>query len=229
MWPGQDPLGKTITYAMEGRWQVVGVAENSTYWWLGEDPVPFVYFPLSQLFTGRMTFHILTTSDPMAVAGAVEQALREIDPNLAIAVSTVEARLDQQLSSFRIWATFVALFSSIALFLSMVGLYGVQSFLVTRRTKEIGIRMALGARARSVVGRVVVGGLVMGGIGVVVGVFLALAGMRLVQSFLFGVSLHDPLVYGLVSATLLGASLVASFRPATRASRVDPVQALAQE
>jgi predicted permease len=229
MWPGQNPLGKNITFAMEGEWRVVGVAENSTYWWLGEDPMPFVYFPLPQLFTGRMTFHVATLTDPMEVARAVERAMREIDPNLAIAVSTVEARLDQQLASFRIWTTFVALFSAVALFLSMVGLYGVQSFLVARRTKEIGIRMAVGARPRSVVGRVVVGGFVMGGIGVIVGVCLALVGMRLVQSFLFGVSLHDPLVYGLACATLTGASLVASFYPAARASRVDPVEALALE
>ncbi len=129
MWPGQNPLGRTITFAMEGEWRVVGVAENSTYWWLGEDPVPFVYFPLRQLFTGRMTFHVATLSRPMEVAREVERAMRDVDPNLAIAVSTVEARLDQQLASLRIWTAFVALFSLVALFLSMVGLYGVQSYL----------------------------------------------------------------------------------------------------
>lgn len=158
MWPGESPLGKTLTLAMEGEWTVVGVAETSTYWRLGEDPVPFVYFPLPQLFTGRMTFHVGTAPEPGVLAGPVERAMRELDPNLAIAVNTVGALLDEQLSNLRIRATFVALFSTISLFLAMVGLYGVQSFLVARRTLEIGIRMALGAKAGSVVRRVVLRG-----------------------------------------------------------------------
>lgn len=229
MWPGENPLGKTLTFAMEGAWTVVGVAETSTYWRLGEDPVPFVYFPLRQLFTGRMTFHVLTGADPMVLAGAVERAMREIDPNLAIAVNTVGALLDEQLHGLRIRATFVALFSAVALFLAMVGLYGVQSFLVARRTREIGIRMALGARTGSVVRRVVLGGLAMGGIGSAVGMGLALAGARLVQGFLFGVSPQDPVVYLAVCATLLGACLVACVLPALRASTVNPVEALSEE
>ena len=101
----------------------------------------------------------------------------------------------------------------------MVGLYGVQSFLVARRTREIGIRMALGARSASVVWKVVLGGLAMGGVGTVAGMGLALAGGRLVQGFLFGVSPQDPVVYVAVCATLLGACLVACLLPALRASR----------
>lgn len=228
MWPGQSPLGKTLPL-LDTEFTVVGVAETSVYWRLGEDPVPFVYFPNLQLYSGRMTFHVATGPEPMALAGAAERAMREFDPNLAIAVNTVGALRDEQLSSFRIWATFVALFSGIALFLAMVGLYGVQSFLVARRTREIGIRMALGATAGSVIGRVVLGSLVMGGVGAIVGVAVALGLGGLVQGFLFGVTPHDPVVYVVVSAALLGACLVASLFPAARAASVNPVQALSQE
>jgi putative ABC transport system permease protein len=228
MWPGQNPVGKVLPFG-DTRWTVVGVAENSVYWRLGEDPVPFVYFPLRQLYTGRMTFHVETPGDPMKATAGVERVLRGLDPNLAIVVSTVQERLDQQLAGIRRWTRFVALFSSVALFLAMLGLYGVQSFLVTRQTRAIAVRLALGAEPRSVVRGVVGRGLVVCGIGVVAGVGAAFVGARLVQSFLFGVSLHDPLVYASAVGTLVGVSLLASFVPALRASRLSPMEALAQE
>jgi predicted permease len=229
MWPGENPVGKTLTFAMEGEWTVVGVVETSTYWRLGEDPVPFVFFPIEQLFSTRMTFHVATRLEPMTVAGAVEGAMRRVDPNLAIDVTTVQALLDEQLSSFRIWSRFVALFSTVALLLAMVGLYGVQSFLVTRRTREMGIRIALGEGRASLVARVAVGGLAMAGAGALVGLCAALAGGRLAESFLFGVSTRDPWVFGGVAGILLTTCLVASVLPAVRASRVNPMEALNRE
>ena len=163
------------------------------------------------------------------MASAVERAIREVDPKLAIAVTTVSALRDQQLADYRIWSAFVALFSGIALFLAMVGLYGVQSCLVARRTKEIGIRMSLGARAASVVRSVVVSSMIMGGVGAIVGLVIAFGLGGLVRGFLFGVTPHDPLVYVVVTVTLLGACLVAILLPAARASSVNPVEALSQE
>ena len=229
MWPGQNPIGKALPFYGDTRWTVVGVAENSVYWRLGEDPVPFVYFPLRHLYTGRMTFHVETPGDPMTATAGVERVLRGLDPNLAIVVSTVRERLDQQLAGIRRWTRFVALFSSVALLLAMLGLYGVQSFLVTRQTRAIAIRLALGAEPRSVVRGVVGRGLVVCGIGLTAGMSAAFVGGRLVESFLFGVSLHDPLVYASVAGTLFGVSLLASFVPAQRASRLSPMEALAQE
>jgi len=159
----------------------------------------------------------------------VEGALREVNPNIAIAFLTMDQLVEEQLATIRVWAVFVTIFSGIALLLAMVGLYGVQSFLVSRRTREIGIRMALGARAPSVVGGVVRGSLLIGGIGTVVGVAAAFAVVRLVQGFLFGVSPQDPVVFVVVPCLLILACVLASVGPATRASRVSPVEALSQE
>jgi predicted permease len=229
MWPGQNPVGKVLPFYGDTRWTVVGVAENSVYWQLGEDPVPFVYLPLRQLYTGRMTFHVATGSDPMGAVAGVEHVLRGLDPNLAIVASTVGERLDQQLAGIRRWTRFVALFSSVALLLAMLGLYGVQSFLVTRQARAIAIRLALGAEPHSVVRSVVGKGLIVCGIGLAAGMSAAFVGGRLVESFLFGVSLHDPLIYTSVAGTLVGVSLLASFLPALRASRLSPMEALTRE
>ena len=229
MWPGESPLGKRLPAFPGTEWTVVGLVETSVYWRLGEAPVPFVYIPILQVYTGRMTFHVATLVDPMTVAPAVESALREFDPNLAVAVNTVDGLLDEQLAIFRIWTSFIAIFSTIALFLAMVGLYGVQSSLVARRTREIGIRMALGAKSSTVVKAVVSSGLLMGGVGALAGVGVALGLSGLVQGFLFGVTPQDPLVYFAVTVILLSACFAASLLPAWRASRVNPVEALAQE
>jgi len=228
MWPDRNPIGETLTLP-DFSFTVVGVAETSTVWRLGENPVPFVYFSQAQVFSGRMTFHVATGPDPMTLAGLVESAIREFDPNLAISINTLEGLRDDQLATRRVWTVFAGLFSGIALFLAMVGLYGVQASLVARRTREIGIRMALGARAVSVVRRVVLGSLVMGCVGAALGVGLALAGGGLVQGYLFGVTPQDPLVFMTVVVVLLVACIVASLVPAARASSVNPVEALAQE
>jgi len=228
MWPERSPLGETLSLA-KFSFSVVGIAETSTYWRLGENPVPFVYFPQMQLFSGRMTFHVATGPDPLTLAGPVESVLRDFDPNLAISVNTLESLRDDQLATLRVWTVFAGLFSGIALFLAMVGLYGVQSSLVARRTREIGIRMALGARAGPVVGRVVLSSLVMGGTGAIVGIGLSLGFGGLIQGFLFGISPQDPFVFVSVTITLPVACAVASLLPAAKASRVNPVEALAQE
>jgi putative ABC transport system permease protein len=176
-----------------------------------------------------MTFVVATRDEPLTIAAAVEAALREVNPDIAIAFLTMDQLVDEQLAKFRVWAVFVALFSGVALLLTMVGLYGVQSFLVSRRTREIGIRMALGAEAPSVVGDVVRGSLIMGGIGTVLGVGGALAAAGLVRGFLFGVSPKDPLVFVVVPFLLILSCVVATLGPASRASRISPLEALSQE
>ena len=228
MWPDRNPVGEVLPL-MGDEWTVVGVAKTAVYYSLREAPRAQVYFPQLQLYVSRMTFLVATQSDPSMATRAVDAALREINPNLAVAFTTLDQLVDEQLANLRIWTVFVSVFSAVALLLAMVGLYGVQSFLVARRTKEIGIRMALGARAPSVVGNVVRGSLLIGGTGTVLGLAGAFGAAGLVRGFLFGVTPQDPVVFLVVPLLLILASIVASVVPAVRASKVNPVEALAQE
>ncbi len=228
MWPGESPVGKLVPLFGD-EFTVVGVARNAVYYSLREAPRPHVYLPQLQLYVGRMTFLVATRTDPIASATAVAAALREINPNVAVAFTTMDQLVGEQLSGFRIWTVFVTIISAVALLLAMVGLYGVQSFLVARRTREIGIRMALGARVSGVVGGVVRGSLLIGGLGTLVGVGAAFATAGLVRGFLFGVAPHDPVVFVVVPLLLLVACVFASVVPAARAARVNPVEALSRE
>jgi predicted permease len=229
MWPGQNPLGRTVPFVDDDEWTVVGVAKNAIYYNIREAPRGQVYFPQLQIYLGRMTFLVATRTEPLASARAVDLALREINPNLAVAFVTMDQLVDEQLATPRIWTVFVALLSGVALFLAMVGLYGVQSFLVARRTREIGIRMALGAGAPALVGRIMQGSLLIGGVGAVLGLAGAFVAAGLVQGFLFGVPPRDPVVFVVVPLLMMLACVLASVVPATRASKVSPVEALAQE
>ncbi len=228
MWPGQDPLGRAIPLLDDG-FTVVGVAKNAIYYDLREAPRSHVYFPQLQLYVGRMTFLVATRTEPRAAARAVDRALREVNPNIAVAFITMDQLVEEQLATFRIWTVFVSLLSGVALLLAMVGLYGVQSFLVARRTREIGIRMALGARGTSLVGGILRGSLLIGAVGTVGGVGAAFGATRLVRGFLFGVAPQDPVVFVVVPLLLILACVLASVVPATRASKVSPVEALRYE
>jgi predicted permease len=228
MWPGESPLGRSVDFA-EGQMEVVGVAGNSVYNGVTESPSPFVYIPSLQWHTGRQNFIVSTEAAVGPMVAQMDRALRELDPNLGVAPILFSDLVDSQLSDFRIWAALIAAFAGIALFLALVGLYGVQSFLVARRTKEIGLRMAMGAEARGVVAGVVRSGLIMGGIGIAIGITAALGLSTFMRGVFFGVSPNDPLIYAVVSALLLASCLVASLVPAIRASRINPVEALRQD
>jgi putative ABC transport system permease protein len=144
-------------------------------------------------------------------------------------IRTLDDVVARELGQFRVMAIFVVLFGALALFLSAVGLYGVQSFLVARRTREIGIRMALGAFERQVAGAVMGRGVGLAAVGVLLGVVAAYASAQFIQSLLFGVEARDPLTFVTVPIVLLLVSAVASLIPAMRASRVDPVEALRED
>lgn len=228
MWPGQDPLGKSLDF-LDQSVRVVGVAETAVYNTVTEAPQTHAYFPSLQLYQGRQNFVLLTEASTATMVDPVKEALRELDPNLAIAPMTLEALVDTQVSGFRIWASLIGVCAGIALFLALVGLYGVQSYLVTRRTREIGIRMALGAEGGSVVRSVVKSGLIMGGLGTLLGVGGAFVLGRFIRGALYGVAPNDPLIFTLVPGLLLLGCLAASLIPALRASSINPVEALARE
>jgi predicted permease len=228
MWPGESPLGETLDFAGQSA-EVVGVAETAVYLSVTQGPRPFAYFPSLHFYQGRQNFIVATEAATAGMVAPLQAALWEIDPNLAISPMSLRDLVDGQTSDYRIWTTLISVFASIALFLALVGLYGVQSSMVAQRTREIGIRVALGAKKGTVLGEVLRNGLLMGGIGTVAGVGAALALTRLMRGFLVGVAPTDPLVFITVPILLLMACAAASLVPALRASRVNPVEALTRE
>jgi predicted permease len=228
VWPGESPLGKALDFGDE-LLTVVGVAESSVSASVTESPRAFVYVPSLTYLTSRQNFLIAAEGSAAALIQPVDAALRELNPSLAISPILLSELVDQQLASFRIWSALVLAIAVAAIFLALVGLYGVQASLVSRRTREIGVQMALGAEASVVVSQVVKSGLVMGGLGVLVGVGVALALSGLIRAILFGVSPTDPLVLVSMPALLLAACFVASLIPALRACRINPVEALRQD
>jgi predicted permease len=228
VWPGESPLGKVLDF-MDQEVRIVGLAKTTVYHAVTEAPRPHAYFPSLQLYQGRQNFVLHTEPPAPSMVSQVDRALRTLDANLGIAPMTLTGLVDRQVASFRIWAALIGVFAGIALFLALVGLYGVQSYLVSRRTKEIGLRIALGAETGTVVGGVVKSGLLMGGMGVIIGTGAALGLGRFLGGALFGVAPTDPLVFTVVPTVLLIACLLATLVPAVRASHVSPAEALSEE
>ncbi|HSC27488.1 MAG TPA: ABC transporter permease [Vicinamibacterales bacterium] len=227
LWPGGDPLGKTMMVIDSPR-EVVGVVPDAVYVSAIErNAPPFFYVPLSQNYESGVTLHIRAAGDPLAIIPQVRQALREIDPQVVLArPRTLTDQFGESVNDARMMAVLVGTFGAIALLLSAVGLYGVMSHLAGQRTAEIGIRLALGARPRSILAMIVREGAWLAAIGAALGLAGAYAGGRLVETQLFGVEPTDPLTFTAVLLTLLAVSLLACAVPAVRAMRVDPVVAL---
>jgi predicted permease len=234
-WPGESPLGARITFsgadAEEDQWmEVVGVVGDVRHAELGSDPGPQIYLPMGQSPMDTATLVLRTSTDPEALTGAVRSAVREIDPSLPLyRVQPMEDVVAASLADQRFSATLLGVFAALALVLASLGVYGVISYSVAQRSRELGLRMALGARRDGVL-RLVVRqgmGLVLVGVGVgLVGAFLA---SRLLRSLLYEVGAGDPLTYVVVPVVLTLVGLVATLIPALRATRVDPVVALKAE
>ena len=233
-WPGQDPLGKEIGLeGDEGPWStVVGVARDGKYTSRGEDPKPFYYIPIDQMYRSSAVFIVRTAAaaDPRSLAGPARAAVADIDPTVPILeMRTLAENLDLSLLPARIASVMLGGFGLLGLALASIGLYGVMSYVVGQRTREVGIRMALGAQRRDVLALVVGYGARLIGIGLVIGLVLALVLSRLVRGFLHGLSPMDPVTYAAVALLLGMVALVASWVPARRATRVDPMTAMRSE
>jgi putative ABC transport system permease protein len=228
MFPGADPIGRELELGWS-RIRIVGVAQDVLHLGLEVPPEPVLYRPLRQ--AGSPAVLVARSSgDPMALVEPIRGAVREIDPDQRISlVTTMDQELADALAPRRFNALLLGLFASVALALAAVGLYGVMSHLVTQRAHEIGVRLALGARRPDVV-RLVVGqamGLIV--VGTVLGLGLALALTRVVRTLLYQVSPTDPLTFASVPALLVAVAGLASWLPARRATRVDPMVALRAE
>jgi predicted permease len=227
-WPGEDPIGKRIRIGDSAR-EVVGVARDSRTRSLDESPAPYFYLPFLQYYQPNMTLEVRTAGDPAAMIPAIRREIAALDRDLPVQSGTMEDALGLSLLPQRAGATLLGIFSVLGLVLASIGLYGVVAYAVAQRTRDLGIRVALGAEARDVY-RVVLGhGVKLTMLGLLIGVGAALLLARLARGVLFGVSSTDPVTFGSVAAILAAVALLASFIPARRATRVDPMVALREE
>jgi macrolide transport system ATP-binding/permease protein len=225
-WPAKNALGQRVK--VKDRWlEIVGIAKNANYRTKLETPTPFFYVPLRQNFGVQNTLLIRTRETPGAVVNVLAREVHALDANLAPGIPyRLQEQVDRMSYSQRLAVTLVAVFGAMALFLAAIGLYAVMSYSVSQGTRELGLRMALGADAGSVLRLVLSRGLRLTTAGIVVGAIAALVFTRLMGNLLYKVSPRDPLAYGFALLVLLGVALLACFLPARRATRIDPVQAL---
>jgi putative ABC transport system permease protein len=228
-WPGADPLGKR--FGSGSSWYtIVGIVGDVKFTSLTKDADPEFYEPYRQAPRGEMIVALRTASDPMLLAPVLRQAVLEIDPTQAVSsVRSMAQRLSEALGTPRLAAALLTVFGTVALLLAAVGIYGVISFSVARRTREMGVRIALGASRRDVLRMVVGQAVVLASIGVAVGIGGSLALTRVVQGILFGVNATNPLPYLAVSALLIAIAALAAYVPARRAAGVSPSVALRYE
>src|SRR5215467_3695139 len=230
-WPGENAIGKQVTDDGD-RFTIVGVARNAKYRLLTYPTEPVIYLPIYQAFrsTQDTTIHLRTTGDPLTMASSVEETIHQLNPDLPL-YNVNPLSVTMQLGTLfgRIAATFAASFGFLAMLLAAVGIYGVVAYTTRQRTREIGIRMALGAE-RGGIYRIVLGqGFRLTLVGLVVGTALALAFTRLLKAQLFGVSETDAITFASVGLLLAVVALLACHIPARRATRVDPMVALRYE
>ncbi len=233
--PNQDPVGKRIQPAasMSGKppWrEIVGVAGNVKTEGLAGKTPSIYYVPYQQLPFSSLTFVVRTAGNPRAMAGMVRSLIASMDPNVPVySVETMNEYLAASVAQPRFNTLMLGIFAALALVLAAVGLYGVISYSVAQRTHEFGIRMALGARQEAILRLVLKEGLVLALAGVGIGMAGAFGLSRLISSLLYGVKSSNPLVFTGVAVVLVGVALLASYIPARRATKVDPIEALRYE
>ena len=230
-WPNESAIGKRVSYPFPHAWlTVVGVVPDVRQDSLRDTVGMSMYVPWEQrtrMSASEMWVIARTRADPHALAGSIRSIVKEIDRTVPVSdVRTMDEVIERSMQRDRFLMLLVGLFASSALLLGVVGIYGVMSYLVSQRTQEMGVRIALGASTSSVLGMVVRRGAVMAGTGAVVGVVAAVWATRPLAAFLYGVSATDPLTYASVPVAFLLVALLASLVPARRATRVDPVRAL---
>jgi predicted permease len=229
-WPGKDPVGqKFITgpWGPNPSWStIVGVVADVKQFGLDSEPSLDLYYP----DLNPLSIVVHTAGNPESLIGPVRAAIQAIDPEIPISeIRTMDQVLDESASSRRWTMALLASFAGLALALALVGIYGVMSWSVAQRTREIGIRVALGATRREVLGVVIGHGMKLSAIGLAIGLIGAFALRRYLASFVFDVSPSDPLIYSAVAALMLAVAWAACYIPARRASRVDPLVALRWE
>jgi predicted permease len=232
-WPNQDPIGRTIEFGnMDGDLRpltIVGIVGDTHEYGLDAPPRPTVYVNLFQRPRAAMSLTMLSDADMQQVTTAARGILQELDPETPAKFRTFSQMYAASLGSRRFNVVLIGFFGIAALVLATTGVFGVMAYSVSRRTREIGVRVALGASTGEVLRMILSQGMRTIVIGVAIGITGALALTRTVQSLLFGVTATDPLTFGSVTLLLVGAALLACYIPARRATKVDPMVALRYE
>ncbi len=234
-WPDEDPVGKWVDLIdrrqpEQVRCRIAGIVQDGKYVSFNEAPIPYLYVPFGQQFIGEATLIVRTRGNEARAIEDFRRELQALDPSMpTLQITTLRQHMQFALILERVSAILTTILGSLALLLAVVGLYGIISYLVSRRTREIGIRMALGARPADVVLEVIRQGGTYAAIGIALGLFLGFACANLMESMLYGVSSHDPATYLATCALVLAIALIATCVPARRAARVDPMQALRYE
>src|SRR6266581_5876431 len=225
-WRGRNPIGERVQ--VKGRWmQVVGVAKDSKYQSVREAPKPFFYVPRRQNFSVGGGLYIRTALRPESIGTSLAREVRALDGNLALyEVITLQEQVDRSTSPQQVAVTLVGILSGLALLLAAIGLYGVMSYAVSQSTRELGLRMALGASTSNLLRLVMSRGLTLTAGGVLLGAAVALALTRLLGNLLYNVSPRDPLAFASAFVVMMIASLAACFLPAWHATRTDPARVL---
>jgi putative ABC transport system permease protein len=234
-WPNENPLGKRIKVGRSTSWRpwltIIGVVKDVRQYELIIEPKPQMYVPHQQAdFFEPGALVIRANFDPLSLAGTVRQTVWEIDKDQPVSdISTMEEVIADSVARQRFSMWLLGIFAGVALVLAAVGIYGVMSYSVAQRTREIGIRLALGAQRSDVLKMTIGGGLRLVLMGAAIGLVAALVLTRVMSSLLFGVSPTDPLTFISISIVLISVAVVASYIPALRATRVDPMFALRYE
>ena len=229
-WPEEEAIGRVLRRTSGTDIRIIGIASDAKVRTLGEAPRPFVYLPYSQDYTASVTLVAKTSVDAETTARDMMLAARELDPELMIFESkTMSRHIGSMLLAARLGALVLTAFAGLALTLSMIGLYGIVSYSVSQRTREVGIRISMGADASSVVRMLTASGMRLVAYGGAVGLVLSLLLAVLMSRLLFGVGPFDLLTFLAVPLVLAGVALLAAYVPSRRASRVDPIIALRAE
>jgi len=227
-WPNEDPVGRRLKiFSDKMPREIIGIAKDVKVNFLGEDPTPLLYLPLEQNYSAQVTVLVKSVGNPEAMLGTVRRELQQVEPTMPLLnVNIYRDVFNQSLWAPRMGAWLLGIFASLALLLAAIGLYGVMAYTVSQRTRELGIRIALGARQQDVRNMVVRQGVLLAIGGVAIGLGIALMLAQLVTNLLYSVNGRDPLTFLVIPIVLLVVALLATYVPAWRASRVNPVEAL---
>jgi predicted permease len=232
LWPDEPAVGKRLVIG-RNVFEVIGVVGEGCYWAITDRARPLVFFPLAQNYRGRLTLVVRTEANPAPLNAAVQQVVRGLDPDLPLhdlrTMKQQMARSPLALMPVRMGATLAGAQGMIVLLLAILGIFGLVSFSVTRRTREIGIRMALGATTTDMIRLAALQGVKLTLIGLSCGLLLALGLTRLLAGLLYGVSPADPVVFGSVTVIIILSAALGAWIPVRRAARVDPMDALRAE